>query len=99
YYALLEEIPSVHPLQHSYTLIPYTTLFRSHISIEGDTDVAFTEDVIARYDAYGWHTQSVDWTAGGEYREDVDALAAAIEEAKKVTDRPSFIAQIGRAHV
>ena len=64
----------------------------NHISIEGDTDVAFTEDVIARYDAYGWHTQSVDWTAGGEYREDVDALAAAIEEAKKVTDRPSFIA-------
>ena len=64
----------------------------NEISIEGDTDVAFTEDVVARYEAYGWHTQSVDWTAGGTYREDVDALAAAIEEAKKVTDKPSFIA-------
>ncbi len=64
----------------------------NEISIEGDTDVAFTEDVVARYAAYGWHTQSVDWTAGGEYREDVDALAAAIEAAKKATDKPSFIA-------
>ncbi len=64
----------------------------NHISIEGDTDVAFTEDVLARYAAYDWHTQSVDWTAGGEYVEDVDALAAALEEAKRVTDKPSFIA-------
>ncbi|GEL93596.1 transketolase [Cellulomonas composti] len=63
----------------------------NHISIEGDTQIAFTEDVLARYEAYGWHVQFVDWTAGGEYREDVDALAAAIEAAKAVTDKPSFI--------
>src|SRR5699024_1547073 len=63
----------------------------------GDTDVAFTEDVIARYDAYGWHTQSVDWTAGGEYREDVDALAAASEEAKEATDRAAARARRTRS--
>lgn len=63
----------------------------NHISIEGDTEIAFTEDVLKRYEAYGWHVQYVDWTAGGEYREDVDALHAAIEAAKAVTDRPSFI--------
>ncbi len=66
----------------------------NHISIEGDTQIAFNEDVLARYAAYGWHTQLVDWTVGGAdgYVEDVDALAAAIEAAKAVTDRPSFIA-------
>ena len=63
----------------------------NHITIEGDTNIAFTEDVLARYAAYGWHTQRVDWTSGGEYREDVDALHAAIEEAKAVTDKPSII--------
>ncbi|HET9858972.1 MAG TPA: transketolase [Nocardioidaceae bacterium] len=62
------------------------------ISIEGDTDIAFSEDVAARYEAYGWHVQRVDWTNGGkEYVEDVDALWNAIEEARAVTDRPSFI--------
>ncbi len=66
----------------------------NHISIEGDTQIAFNEDVLARYAAYGWHTQLVDWTVGGAdgYVEDVDALAAAIEAAKAVTDKPSFIA-------
>ena len=64
----------------------------NHISIEGDTEIAFTEDVVARYEAYGWHAQFVDWTGGPDgYREDVDALHAAIEAAKAVTDRPSFI--------
>ncbi|GIG39412.1 transketolase [Cellulomonas phragmiteti] len=63
----------------------------NHISIEGDTQIAFTEDVLARYESYGWHVQYVDWTVGGEYREDVDALHAAIEAAKAVTDKPSFI--------
>ncbi len=66
----------------------------NHISIEGDTEIAFTEDVVARYEAYGWHTQFVDWTVtadGSPYHEDVAALAAAIETAKGVTDRPSFI--------
>lgn len=66
----------------------------NHISIEGDTEIAFTEDVLARYEAYGWHVQSVDWTRtadGSPYFEDVEALAAAVEAAKAVTDRPSFI--------
>jgi transketolase len=63
------------------------------ISIEGDTDIAFGEDVAARYEAYGWHVQRLDWTNGGkEYVEDVPALYDAIEEARRVTDRPSFIA-------
>ncbi len=66
----------------------------NHISIEGDTSIAFNEDVLARYASYGWHVQSVDWTTttdGSPYAEDVDALNAAIEAAKAVTDRPSFI--------
>jgi transketolase len=58
----------------------------NHISIEDDTNIAFSEDVLKRYDAYGWHTQRVD---SGE---DVVALEAAIEEAKAVTDKPSIIA-------
>lgn len=64
----------------------------NRISIEDDTKIAFTEDVLKRYESYGWHTQHVDWTnGGGEYKEDVDALYAAIEAAKAVTDKPSFI--------
>ncbi len=64
----------------------------NEISIEGDTDVAFSEDVSARYAAYGWHVQDVDWTNGGtEYVEDVPALWEALEEARRVTDKPSFI--------
>jgi transketolase len=63
------------------------------ISIEDDTDIAFTEDTLARYAAYGWHTQAVDWRGtAGPYHEDVHALHAAIENAKATTDRPSFIA-------
>jgi transketolase len=58
----------------------------NHISIEDDTAVAFSEDVVKRYEAYGWHTQRVD---SGE---DVVALEAAIKKAENVTDRPSFIA-------
>ncbi|QIG43095.1 transketolase [Nocardioides anomalus] len=65
---------------------------RNRISIEGDTDVAFTEDVAKRYEAYGWHVQTVDWTNGGtEYREDVPALYDAIRAAGEVTDQPSLI--------
>lgn len=64
----------------------------NRISIEGHTDVAFTEDVLKRYEAYGWHTQHVDWREpNGGYNEDVPALYAAIEAAKEVTDRPSII--------
>ncbi|UQN30833.1 transketolase [Brachybacterium kimchii] len=63
------------------------------ISIEGHTDIAFTEDTAARYEALGWDVHHVDWTHGGtEYVEDVAALKTAIEDAKKVTDKPSFIA-------
>ena len=62
------------------------------ISIEDDTNIAFTEDVAKRYEAYGWHVQTVDWTNGGqEYAEDVEALHRALEESRKVTDQPSFI--------
>ena len=65
----------------------------NHISIEDDTSVAFTEDVCARYEAYGWHVQRVDWLReDGAYVEDVAALDAALSRARAVTDRPSFIA-------
>ena len=60
----------------------------NHISIEDDTDVAFSEDVAARYAAYGWHVQTVDWTDDGAYVEDVDALDAALEAAKAETEPP-----------
>ncbi len=64
----------------------------NRISIEDDTIIAFSEDVLMRYESYGWHTQHVDWTNGGsEYVEDVNGLYAAIEAAKAVTDRPSII--------
>ncbi|MCE0539661.1 transketolase [Kineosporia rhizophila] len=65
---------------------------QNHISIEDDTGVSFTEDVAGRYETYGWHVQTVDWTHTGEYVEDVDALLAAVEAAKSETRRPSFIA-------
>ncbi|WP_067854799.1 transketolase [Nocardia shimofusensis] len=55
------------------------------ISIEDDTTIAFTEDVAARYEAYGWHVQTV---MGGE---DVAAIEAAVDAAKAVTDKPSII--------
>ncbi|MDX6324580.1 MAG: transketolase [Nocardioidaceae bacterium] len=62
------------------------------ISIEDDTAIAFSEDVSKRYEAYGWHVQHVDWTeSGGGSPEDVHALWDAIQQAKTVTDRPSFI--------
>jgi transketolase len=63
----------------------------NHISIEDDTDIAFTEDVLKRYEAYGWHTQRVDWTASGEYKEDVQELYRALVAAKAETGRPSII--------
>ena len=61
------------------------------ISIEDDTDIAFSEDVLARYAAYGWHTQHVDWTKGGTYAEDPAELHAAITAARAETGRPSII--------
>src|SRR4051812_31476580 len=64
----------------------------NHISIEDDTSIALSEDVAARYEALGWHVQHVDWLSPtGVYDEDVQALADAFTEARRVTDRPSFI--------
>ncbi|MGI5468101.1 transketolase [Streptomyces sp. CA-132043] len=62
----------------------------NHISIEGDTETAISEDTEKRYEAYGWHVQRVEPKADGDL--DPEALYAAIEAAKAVTDRPSFIA-------
>ena len=68
----------------------------NEISIEDDTRIAKSEDVAARYEAYGWHVQTVDWRSGdadqGDYHEDVEALYAALLAAKAETGRPSFIA-------
>jgi len=57
----------------------------NHITIEGDTNLAFDEDVVARFAAYGWDVQHV------ADANDIDAIAAALTHAKSVTDRPSFI--------
>ncbi|WP_189706305.1 transketolase [Streptomyces anandii] len=62
----------------------------NHISIEGDTATAFSEDVLARYEAYGWHTQRVEPAANGDI--DVHALYAALTAARAETGRPSIIA-------
>ncbi|MBS41969.1 MAG: transketolase [Nocardioides sp.] len=65
---------------------------RNKISIEGDTDVAFTEDVAKRYEAYGWDVRVVDWTQGGTtYKEDVHALYDAVRAGEQVTDKPTLI--------
>ncbi|WP_017325228.1 transketolase [Synechococcus sp. PCC 7336] len=56
------------------------------ISIEGSTEIAFTEDVGKRYEAYGWHVTYVE-----NGNSDLDAIEKAIFEAKAVTDKPSFI--------
>jgi transketolase len=58
----------------------------NHISIDGNTDIAFTEDVGKRYEAYGWHVQKV---ADGNH--DLVAIGEAIAQAKAVTDKPSLI--------
>ena len=63
----------------------------NQISIEDDTDISFTESVNDRYQAYGWHTQTVDWKKTGNYVEDIAELYAAIERAKAETDKPSLI--------
>ncbi|MFF1798804.1 transketolase, partial [Kitasatospora sp. NPDC058263] len=64
---------------------------QNHISIEDDTDVSFSEDVAARYRAYGWHVQTVDWTRTGRYVEDVDAVLDALRAARAETTRPSLL--------
>ncbi len=65
----------------------------NHISIEDDTQIAFTEDTVGRYAAYGWHVQRVDWLDdSGAYDENVQALHTALVKARDEPDRPSFIA-------
>ncbi|GKY98144.1 hypothetical protein MPSEU_000772200 [Mayamaea pseudoterrestris] len=56
------------------------------ITIDGETELSFTEDVLKRYEAYGWHTQSVPDVANN-----VDELREAILKARAVTDKPSMI--------
>lgn len=63
----------------------------NHISIEGSTDLAFTEDVAHRFGAYGWHVLGV------EDGNDLDLIDRAIARAKEVTDRPSLI--MVRTHI
>lgn len=55
------------------------------ITIDGSTDLAFTEDVLKRFEAYGWHTRAIDG-------HDRDAIRHAIAEAQLVSDKPSLIA-------
>ncbi|WP_031086493.1 transketolase [Streptomyces sp. NRRL S-1831] len=62
----------------------------NHISIEGDTATTFSEDVLKRYEAYGWHTQRIEPAESGDV--DVHALHAALTAAKAETGRPSIIA-------
>ncbi|MFC4497307.1 transketolase [Streptomyces ovatisporus] len=62
----------------------------NHISIEGDTETAFSEDTVARYESYGWHVQRVDPLPDGDL--DPKALYKAFKAAKAETGRPSFIA-------
>ncbi|MBV9449549.1 MAG: transketolase [Streptosporangiaceae bacterium] len=64
----------------------------NNISIEDNTNIAKSEDVGARYEAYGWHVQRVDWRAGGHYHEDVQALYDAFRAARAQTGKPSLIA-------
>ncbi len=62
----------------------------NRISIEGDTAMSFTEDVVARYASYGWHTEVVGLADNGDL--DIAALDAALVRCNEHTDRPSFIA-------
>lgn len=63
----------------------------NHISIEGSTDLAFSEDIPTRFESYGWHVQQV------EDGNDLHALEAAIEAARQETRRPSLISV--RTHI
>ena len=58
----------------------------NHITIDGETDVSFTEDVLKRFEAYGWHTSIVK-----DGDNDVASIDKAVQEAKLVTDKPSLI--------
>ncbi|NER23377.1 MAG: transketolase [Symploca sp. SIO1C2] len=62
----------------------------NHISIDGHTDISFTEDVGKRFEAYGWHVITLD-NPNLDKDTDLKKVHAAIEEAKKVIDKPSMI--------
>jgi len=62
------------------------------ISIEDDTNIAKSEDIAARYEAYGWHVQRLSWRKADGYHEDVQALYEALQTARETTTAPSFIA-------
>ncbi|MBV8819399.1 MAG: transketolase, partial [Acidobacteriaceae bacterium] len=64
---------------------------QNHISLAGGTDLVFTEDVAKRFQAYGWHTRHI------ENGNDTEEVAAAIEEAKRESERPSLI--LVRTHI
>ncbi len=59
---------------------------RNHVQLSGPTSTSFTENVLERFDAYAWHTDEV------KDANDIEAVARAIENAQKVTDKPSLIA-------
>ena len=61
------------------------------ISIEDDTNIAKSEDIAARYEAYGWHVQRLSWRQADGYHEDVQALYEALQTARATTTAPSFI--------
>lgn len=64
----------------------------NHIQIEGDTKLTFAEDILKRYEAYGWYTDEVSFVQpDGSYKEDTVALAEAIHKAEAVTDKPHII--------
>ncbi|MFS0692095.1 transketolase [Streptomyces nitrosporeus] len=62
----------------------------NHISIEGDTETAVSEDTVKRYESYGWHVQRVDQLPNGDL--DPEGLYKALQAARAETERPSFIA-------
>ncbi|MEK0306641.1 transketolase [Bifidobacterium favimelis] len=64
----------------------------NHIQIEGDTKISLGEDILKRYQAYGWYTDEFSFIQpDGSYKEDVEGLAAVLEKAEQVSDRPKFI--------
>jgi transketolase len=64
----------------------------NHITIDGDTNLTYSDDVVARFTSYGWHVQEL-----GEVADDLDALEAGIRRAMAVTDRPSLV--VLRSHI